>query len=235
MIDLSSPPVDEDVVARVRAGDPAQFEVLMRRYNARLFRVARAIVADDDEAEDVVQESYVRAWSKLHQFEGRASFATWLTRIAVHEALARVRRRSRLVALGVGRDDEVVERGRLQMAGGDQVIDEGPGPAEIAAGRELMARLQAAIDDLPDAYRLVFVLREVEGLSGAEAADALETTEGAVKVRLHRARVALRNSLQHSSNDLKEVYAFHATRCDRVVRRVFERIHVGGLRPGRGG
>lgn len=226
MIERSRSLTDEDVLARLRVGDSAQFEVIMRRYNSRLFRVARAIVADDDEAEDVVQEAYVRAWSKLDQFEGRASFATWLTRIAVHEALARARRRRREHAgsFGVGAADE-----GGPMVDGDEVRDAGPGPQELAAGHELLTVLQAAVDALPDAHRLVFVLREVEGLSGAEAAEALETTEGAVKVRLHRARAALRRHLEaRASADLEEVYAFHAVRCDRVVERVLARIEEGG-------
>jgi RNA polymerase sigma-70 factor, ECF subfamily len=212
------------VVARVRAGDSARFEVLMRRYNARLFRVARAIVGDDDEAEDVVQEAYVRAWSKLEQFEGRASFATWLTRIAVHEALARARRRGREHTFAVGRAD--ADEGGFAV--NDDVRDAAPGPVEVASDHEVVALLQAAVDDLPDAHRLVFVLREVEGLSGAETAQALETTEGAVKVRLHRARAALRKALEaRAAGAMKELYAFHATRCDRVVAAVFARILPG--------
>lgn len=209
---------DEDVVARVRGGDAAQFEVIMRRYNSRLFRIARSIVGDDDEAEDVVQESYVRAWSKLEQFEGRSSFATWLTRIAVHEALARARRRGREQAFGVGAGDD--DKG-VHMGNGDEVRDVAPGPQDLACNQELRHLLDDAVDQLPESQRLVFVLRDVEGLSGAQAAEALETTEGAVKVRLHRARGALRRIIE---GRMKEVYEFHAVRCDRVVARVLRRI-----------
>lgn len=222
MIERSSLLLDDAVVTRVRDGDSAQFEVIMRRYNSRLYRIARSIVGDDDEAEDVVQESYVRAWSKLEQFEGRSSFATWLTRIAVHEALARVRRRGREHAFGVGSvgDDE-----GAHMGSGDEVRDVAPGPQEVAASHELRRLLDTAVDELPDSYRLVFVLRDVEGLTGAEAAQALETTEGNVKVRLHRARGALRRIIEaRTATALKDVYEFHAVRCDRVVKRAFERI-----------
>lgn len=172
----------------------------------------------------------VRAWSKLEQFEGRASFATWLTRIAVHEALARVRRRGREHGFAVGRADADEEGG---FAVSDDVRDDAPGPQDVAAGREVLALLQGAVDDLPDAHRLVFVLREVEGLSGAETAEALDTTEGAVKVRLHRARAALRRSLEARAGAvMKELYAFHATRCDRVVRAVFARVLPGPISSG---
>lgn len=221
MIEPSTSLLDDDVVARVRDGDAAQFELIMRRYNARLFRIARSIVGEDDEAEDVVQESYVRAWSKLVQFEGRSSFATWLTRIAVHEALARVRRRGREHAFGV--DGDGADEG-AHMRGEDEVRDDAPGPQDVASTHELRRLLESAIDELPGSYRLVFVLRDVEGLSGAEAAQALETSEGNVKVRLHRARRALRQIMEtRTSSALKDVYDFHAVRCDRVVKRVFER------------
>lgn len=214
-------PSDEAVLDLVRGGDAARFEVLMRRYNARLFRVARSIVGDDDEAEDVVQEAYVRAWTKLEQFEGRASFATWLTRIAVHEALARGRRRRRERARGALAPD--ASEGGTPVS--EDVRDEAPGPQEVASGRELTALLEQAVDALPEAARVVFVLREVEGLSGAETAAALDTTEGAVKVRLHRARAALRRELEaRAAGAVRELFAFHASRCDRVVARVLARI-----------
>lgn len=212
---------DDEVLDLVRAGDAARFEVLMRRYNARLFRIARSITGDDDEAEDVMQEAYVRAWTKLDTFEGRSSFATWLTRIAVHEALARGRRRRRERA----RAPQAIDVRTGGTAVSEQVRDEAPGPHEVAAGHELLGLLEEAVDALPDAARVVFVLREVEGLSGAEAAAALDLTEGAVKVRLHRARAALRRELEaRAAGAVRELFAFHAPRCDRVVARVLARI-----------
>src|SRR4051812_1380698 len=153
---------DEQVVVRVLAGETALFEVLMRRHNQRLFRVARAIVRDDVEAEDVMQEAYVRAFSQLAQFEGRASWATWLTRIAVNEALARVRRRGRFV-------DTDVETSE----GSKEGTMERPGPEDQTSARELGAFLERAVDALPDIYRSVFVLREAEELSTADTATAL--------------------------------------------------------------
>jgi len=205
---------DEQVVARVLAGETALFEVLMRRHNQRLFRVARAIVRDDNEAEDVMQEAYVRAFTQLAQFEGRASWATWLTRIAVNEALARVRRRGRFVDTDVdstdGRKEGTMER---------------PGPEDQTSARELGAFLEHAVDKLPDIYRSVFVLREAEELSTADTAAALGISEELVKVRLHRARADLRRTLEaHVGAATRELYGFHLSRCDRVVAAVMARI-----------
>src|SRR5438093_1123988 len=146
---------DEEVVARVRRGKTALFEVIMRRYNQRLYRAARAILRDDAEAEDVMQEAYVRAFTHLDQFAGRAAFATWLTRIAVHEALARARRRGRLQPLaeeGAEGDDMTAFRSAADVE-------------KQAADRELGRLLEIAIAALPDPFRAVFVLRDVEEMS----------------------------------------------------------------------
>src|SRR6516162_5817674 len=214
---------DEEVVARVLAGDLPLFEVLMRRHNQRLYRTARAIVRDDAEAEDVMQETYVRAYAALGQFEGRAQWATWLTRIAVNEALARVRARGRFVSKEAS---EVME---------DDVMTKEPpvppraeGPEAAASARELGALVEHAIDDLPDTYRAVFVLREVQELSTAETAACLEVSEELVKVRLHRARAELRRLMDaRLGAATREVFDFHASRCDRVVAAVLERIAAG--------
>ncbi len=174
---------DEQVVERVLAGETALFEVLMRRHNQRLFRTARSIVRDAAEAEDVTQETYVRAFAQLAQFEHRAMWSTWVTRIAVNEALARVRRRGRFVAA----DIEAMEDGRMEPVDDNARIPE-PGPEDTASARELVGFLERAVDALPGIYRMVFVLREVEGLSTADTAASLDISDDLVKVRLHRAR-----------------------------------------------
>lgn len=212
---LGDDATDEDLIQHVIAGDPRWCEVLVRRYNARLFRVALAIVKDDDLAEDVMQETYLRAFRSLHQFERRASLSTWLTRIAVHEAIARRRRHAR-EELGDGIDDELA--GDVQPAWDDP---------EVALQRVEMRRLLSTlVDRLPEPLRLVFVLREVEGMSGAEVADALGISEENVKVRLFRARAALRRDLNGSFDDVAgDLFPFHLRRCDRVVLVV-----LGGMR-----
>jgi RNA polymerase sigma-70 factor, ECF subfamily len=208
---------DEQVVSRVLAGETALYELLMRRYNQRLYRVARAILHDDAEAEDVMQDAYVRAYQHLSSFEGRAKFSTWLTRIAVHEALARFRRRSRYQSLDNSEESNGGIMGSLASDGRD--------PEEATYDRELGAVLEKAIEKLPEDYRLVFMLRDVEGMSTDETAESLNLTPENVKVRLHRARASMRRELlARAGATTAESFQFHASRCDRVVKNVFRML-----------
>jgi RNA polymerase sigma-70 factor (ECF subfamily) len=201
---------DEDIVARVLGGETALFELLMRRHNQRLYRVARGIVGDDAEAEDVTQEAYVRAFQHLGQFAGRAKFSTWLTRIAVHEASARRRRR--------GRQTDVEE----SMPA---LASTAAGPEQRAADQELGRAIEAAMDALPAVFGAVFMLREVEGLSTAETAACLQINEETVKTRLHRARALLRNHITaRIGTAARESFQFAGARCDRTVAAVMARI-----------
>lgn len=162
--------------------------MLMCRYNQRLFRVIRSVVPNEGEAEDVLQEAWVRAYEHLGQFEGRASFSTWVTRIAFYEALARTRKAKRWVALE--------NSGGESMAEADRRQSESETPEAQAMRGQLGQMLEAAVDGLPEAYRSVFVLREVEQLSTSETAECLELSEEAVKTRLHRSRALLRRELE---------------------------------------
>jgi RNA polymerase sigma-70 factor (ECF subfamily) len=207
---------DEQVVGQVLAGQTALFEVLMRRHNERLYRAARAILRDDREAEDVIQQAYVNAYSHLRQFDGRSSFATWLTRIAVHEALARARRRGRYVDVDV----ETLSPLEFPMR-----MTSTPDPERQAFARELGTLLESAIDRLPDGAREVFMLRQVEGMSTAEVADTLGLSDDVVKTRLSRARAALRRDLyERAGLATPETFRFLRPRCDRVVAAVLARI-----------
>lgn len=206
---------DEQVVAQVLDGHTALFEVLMRRHNERLYRAARAILRNDREAEDVMQQAYVNAYAHLRQFDGRAAFATWLTRIAVHEALARLRRRSRFESLDSSADSEVPSMPSTSTAD----------PERQAMARELAALVEYAIDRLPDGAREVFVLREVQGLNTAETAASLGISEESVKTRLSRAKAALRRDLFERAGLASPVaFPFHQARCDRIVATVLTRI-----------
>jgi RNA polymerase sigma-70 factor, ECF subfamily len=208
---------DEEVVERVLAGETELFEILMRRYNQRLYRVARAILVDDGEAEDVMQDAYVRAYTHLGQFAGRSRFSTWLTRIAVYEALARARRGKRLVRI------EHLPQEKEQSMSAD-----GRGPEQIAIQRDLQTVLEAAIAALPESFRSVLMLRDVEGLSTAETAEGLGISEALVKTRLHRAHAALRRDMEDRTGAaLARTFQFHLSRCDRVVEAVFRRIRAG--------
>jgi RNA polymerase sigma-70 factor (ECF subfamily) len=206
---------DEEVVRRIIQGERALFEILMRRYNQRLFRVTRSIVANDLEAEDIIQDAYVRAYEHLNQFEGRARFSTWLTKIAIYEAYARVRRVDH---------QKVDSISMLEVRGMDMKAN-GRDPEEQIYNAELKTVLEKAFDALPDDYRSVFMLREIEGLSTAETAECLELSEENVKTRLHRARALLQRELYSLVGaNANMAFQFLGPRCDRIVARVLERI-----------
>jgi len=212
---------DEQIVARVCAGETGLFELLMRRHNQKIFRTARAIVRRDDEAEDVMQDAYVRAFTHLSDFKGEARFSTWLTRIALHEAFARVRRERRFQALDPATQEANPMRSPAQ-----------PTPEQQVADTELRAVLDHAIDGLPEDFRLVFVLRAVEQLSGAEVAEVLGIPEQTVKTRLFRARERLQSQLQATfESNTSAGYEFHLRRCDRVVAAVLKRLGVAEEEP----
>jgi RNA polymerase sigma-70 factor, ECF subfamily len=206
---------DEDIVQQILEGNTALFELIMRRYNERLYRAARAITRDEREAEDVMQQAYVNAFSNLRQFKGHAQFATWLTRIAINEALARVRSRGRYERL-----DDGASNVKTFMS-----LNSTPDPERQAFTGELRDLLEWAIDTLPDGAREAFVLRDVEGLSTAETAASLGVSEDVVKTRLSRARGALRRALlERAGASASDAFRFQRPRCDRVVALVLSRI-----------
>jgi RNA polymerase sigma-70 factor, ECF subfamily len=212
----NEPLPDEEIVQRVIAGDIGLFELILRRYNQRLFRVARSIIGEDNEAEDIVQEAYVHAFQNLRQFEGRSLFSTWLTKIAVYEATARRRKRRRLSLVDVGSDTEIDS-----MA----APSNGPDASDAASQNELRSVLANAVDALPTDLRTVFTLRVVEHLNTEEAADCLSLTPANVKVRLHRARLQLRSWIDRRiGKESRELYMFDGQRCDRIVQNVMSRI-----------
>ena len=209
---------DEEVIERVRAGEIELYEIIMRRHNQRLYRVARSILRDDSEAEDVMQDAYVRAYEHLDQFAGESKFATWLTRIAVHEALRRARQRNRFQEI-----QQEEWEGQLMDAFKTTL----PNPEQQALGRELQTLLETAIETLPATYRTVFVLREVEGLSTAETAECLGVHEETIKTRLFRSRALLRHELFSRAGAVSSrSFQFHAPRCNRVVGNVLARIQA---------
>jgi len=212
---------DEEVVRRVLDGETALFELIMRRYNQRLYRVARAILRDDAEAEDVMQDAYVRAYGHLSQFAGRSQFATWLTRIAIHEALARVQRRKKTDQLGANEWHD----GEGEM----NIPATALNPEEQLSASELGRALESAILSIPEQYRLVLMIRDVAQLSTTETASALDLSEENVKVRLHRARAMVRKNLfTQAGSEAPRAFGFMGERCDRVVARVMARICAAG-------
>ena len=211
---------DEEIVKRVLDGDGGLFELLMRRHNQRVYRATRSILRDDSECEEVMQETYVRAFEHLAQFEGRAQFSTWLTRIAVNESLKRLAARGKLDPLDLEHYEG--EEGAKPM-----FHSELPTPESSAANSELRSLLEQAVLSLPLAYRTVIVLRDVEEMSTADTAEALSLSDANVKVRLHRAHELLRRELfARAGSSSSQAFEFQAPRCDRVVRQVFERLEL---------
>jgi len=204
---------DQEIVDRVLAGEREMFEVIMRRYNSRLYRIVLSVLRNDAEAEDVVQDAYVRAYTHLHQFEGRAMFSTWLTRIAYHEALARAQRGNRYTSFDTSDTEQPMEPRSKSN------------PEQSVADGEMRALLENAILTLPDHYRSVLMMRDVQEMDTAETAACLGLSEENVKVRLHRARGILRKQLySRFGSTVTTAFGFDGARCDRIVTRVFERL-----------
>jgi len=210
---------DEALVDRARARDSAAFELLMRRHNQRVYRVVRSILRDADEIEDVIQQAYMQAFVHLDQFGGAARWSTWVCRIAINEALARVRGRGRFVSIDAASEEDMTDFDRVPA--GD--------PERAAAGREFGQMVEQAIDGLPEIYRAVLIMREVEGMSTNEAAAVLDVEPEVIKTRLHRARASLRTAVENRVGDqMKNAFTFGNERCDRVVAAVLARLNIGG-------
>jgi RNA polymerase sigma-70 factor (ECF subfamily) len=211
---------DENLVRLARERDEAAVRAITRRYNRRLFRIARSILRNDAEAEDVVQETYVRAFTGLDMFRGDAAFGTWITRIAMNEALGRLRRRRPTVdwdTYGDNRTQAEIINFPASAASND--------PEKTMAQSEVRAVVEQAIDELPDAFRAVFVARIVEGMSVDETADLFGLQPETVKTRLHRARVLLRAELDKQLGPaITTSFPFDGRRCERMTEAIVLRI-----------
>lgn len=215
-VSLTDRDADEGaLIARARVNDATALELLMRRHNQRVYRVVRSVLRDPSEIEDVMQQAYVQAFLHLDQFSGASRWSTWVCRIAFNAALARLRQQNRFVSL-----DAMSEQ---QMR--DEPKAPGADPEREAAGREFRGMVEQAIDELPEIYRAVLILREVEGMNTAEVAEVLAAPPDVIKTRLHRARRALRGALENRVGaEMEEAYAFGNGRCDRVVSAVLARL-----------
>lgn len=215
-------PSDGELLGLARDGDPAAFSILIRRHDRYLYRIARSVLLDDHEAEDVVQETYVLAFTRLVGFRGDASLSTWLTRIALNEALKRRRRRRPTVHLDVidgARDCADMQIDRSPMIAPD--LD----PERATAQHQLRRFLERAIDDLPETFRTVFVMRDIQEATTEETATLLGIRQQTVKTRLHRARRMLRAALgEHVGVALKDAFPFDKPRCNRLVKKVLDKL-----------
>src|SRR4051812_46049262 len=223
-----SPPLpaeDADLVHRIVRRDDSAFEALMRRFNGRLFRVARAILKDDEDAEDALQDAYLDAFRHMSDFKGDAQLGTWLTRIVVNQALMRLRRQKReRVVLPFHDPERGTDGPEVQVA--DRTTESAP---ESLLRAEMRRIIERRIDDLPLAFRTVFVMREVEDMTVQEIAEALVVAPATIRTRLFRARALLREALARDFDTATlNVFGFAGARCDRIVAAVLARVRADG-------
>jgi RNA polymerase sigma-70 factor (ECF subfamily) len=215
---------DRALVERACKRDGAAVRLIMQRYNRRLYRVARSVLHDDAEAEDVVQETYVRAFTHLDGFRGEAQPSTWLTRIALNEALGRLRRRRTTV--GLKDIDAINDQGEARVIYFPSARQDSDPEAAVARA-QVRRLLERAVDELPNSFRMVFVLRDIEEMSTEEAASHLGLRPETVKTRLHRARRLLRQSLDKTlSSAVSDVFPCAGARCARITEAVLTKLGI---------
>lgn len=205
---------DTEIIGRILEGEKNLYAVIVRRYNQRLYKVGMSIINDDAEVEDVMQVTYIKAYENLRKFALKSAFSTWLTKILINESLLRLKQRKKLIHVS----DETMDNKVNQQSN-----IESRTPFMKILNVELKAILEKAIFNLPEKYRTVFIMREIENMNVAETKECLDITEANVKVRLNRAKSLLKNSLSgyYKNEDLLH---FHLTRCDRMVGLVMKQI-----------
>ncbi|MBL1213288.1 MAG: RNA polymerase sigma factor [Ignavibacteriae bacterium] len=208
---------DSVVIKRVLGGEKELFEILLRRYNQTLFRALRSYIKRDTDVEDIMQDTYLKCYEKLNTFKGKSAFSTWLIRIGINEALQRIRKTKKIPQID---NNEAEEELVNLLPSEDQVFIN---PDNDINNSEMRMHIEKAIDKLPEKYRVVFILREVEGLSNSEVADCLDITGNNVKIRLHRAKNLLKETL-YKMTPREKILEFGNSRCDKVVDYVMKRI-----------
>ena len=205
---------DNEIITRILQGEKNLYAVVVRRYNQRLYRVAMSIINDDAEVEDAMQSAYINAYENLGKFAFKASFATWLTRILINESLLRLKKRGKSINM----NDDTMDKEMYQQHA--KVVQT---PVAIMLNAELKSALEKAIRQLPEKYRTVFTMREIEDMNVAETKACLEISEVNVKVRLNRAKALLKKSLSQFYKK-EDILHFHLSRCDRMIERVMMQI-----------
>ena len=220
----AEPMRDHELAARAAAGDGPAFAIIMRRHNRLLFRTARSILKSDVEAEDALQEAYLRAWRGIDAFRAEAKLSTWLARIVINESLARLRRGRSAQVIPLDHTAPEMDHDPME----DRMEDDpDQQPDRVAMRAELRSLMEACIDRLPDAFRSVFILRAVEEMSVEDVATALDLPEATVRTRLFRARGLLREGLSRDIDvATSDAFSFDGARCDRIVARV---LHSAGF------
>ncbi|MER8433566.1 RNA polymerase sigma factor [Mesorhizobium caraganae] len=207
------------LVHRAMAHEADAFRAIIKTHNQRLYRIARGVVRNDSEAEDIVQEAYVRAFAALATFRGDSSLATWLSRIVINEALGRLRKRRRTVAMPASQEAQIIQF----------PLNPSDDPERTMAQRQILRLVERATDNLPDVYRTVFIARVIEGLNIEETADLLGVRPETVKTRLHRARALVRKALDDEIGPvLLDAFPFAGRRCERLTEAVMKRLGLQG-------
>ncbi len=207
---------DEQIIRSILDGKKNDYELLMRRYNERLYRIGISIVKDEEEVEDVMQETYIKAYQQLKNFKYKSKFSTWLCRIMINESLGRIKKKSKFESYS---ENDKAEAVPLHAATAANLVT----PEKQLLQKELAAILENAIQKIPSTYKTVFILREIEKMSIQETAQCLNISNENVKVRLHRAKDLIKSQLSNFSEEL-ELFTFPQTRCDRIVNAVLQKI-----------
>lgn len=207
---------DQEIVQRILSGEKVLYELLLRRYNQKLFRVVRSYISDEQEVEEVIQQTYIKAYEKLFQFQWNSGFSTWLIRIGINQALEQLREKTKHIKKYASLSDHRQEV--FQIADNYQMT-----PESRIIQTETKHLLEKAVDMLPEKYRVIYVFKEVEGMSISEICGCLDLSESNVKVRAHRAKQMLKENLYAISED-QEIFEFGNERCDRLVDRVMKAI-----------
>lgn len=217
---------DGEIIEKILAGSTPLFEVLMRRYNQRLYRIQRSYVSDEDALDDALQSTYIKAFENLDTFRGEAQFSTWITRIAINEALKHLRRRKRFTRLRLAddkqADDDQPVEGRLLN---EKAAQQEQTPEDDAIQKDYKKLLETLVDRLPPKYRSVYIMRELEDMDTQETADCLGLTVANVKVRLFRARQMLQEEIKRKVSDA-EIFDFMGERCDGMVASVMRLLRA---------
>lgn len=214
---------DSEIIERVLSGDKDLYELIMRKYNQRLFRIGRSIINDQDEVEDILQDTYIKAYENLVNFKGLSLFSTWLTRILINEAIARKNQKSRMSSI-FQEDQYSGETNGYNKSEYNNMASDQRNPEEETINKELKNSLEKVIDSLPEMYRTIYVMREIEGMNIAETSECLGISESNVKVRLNRSKEMLRSSLTDIYKE-SEIFEFMGSRCDKIVAIVLSRIN----------
>ena len=206
---------DKEIITRVLGGEKELYAIIIRRYNQRLYRIGMSIVNDDAEVEDIMQVAYIHAWENLSNFAFKSAFSTWLTRILINESLLRLKKRGKSINMNDDNMDNEIYQQDASMV---------PTPVSTLLNSELRSLMEVAIKKLPEKYRMVFIMREIEGMNIAETQECLDISESNVKVRLNRAKSLLKETLAPYYKK-EEVFHFHLTRCDVMVDQVMRRLN----------